>query len=525
MLRSSLVLAVILLASMGISAPITAPHSMNSSRYRIGSAPRPEFKVDGQTFRVDPTAPEVKRVRDLRPEEFDPIRRHQWVADFYREHLREVYSNFLRMERRHCGPFRWEFVYWTTRWQMALRARWAWAHRRYIDSVLWAPWMADAEFAAQINKLQAQRAVVPEGYLPPEYASTSSALVYCDEYLDAVYNPVPFLAVLPPVSLKPDPQSNWIGKALSQSLVTKISMLPGMYVLDSERAASAIDTDRRAAEDSARAALLAKKLDVQQIIVGDYVTDGDKVLFNLRLVDAGTGKEVTGISQTVSRDKLLDALPDFAVTLAKAINPDPTPVPVAPSATAPPFTARPIDDATQRVRVSRRVARPGSELPEGAVETDMVGGRGGAPFVHVDPSGGGNPVIGFRYSMGHWQGRPILRTLDPIFQGESPPSDDARYTTILAHDGYIVGGLVVDTDGVAGVAVRVGFIKMTDGRLDLNDHYLSDWIGGEPSRITVTKLAGRGERVLGTFGRKGLNLDAVGLVLQPLPADGAQLAK
>lgn len=523
MIRSSLAWTVILVASLGAIAPVAAPRITNLTRYRIGSAPRPEFNVEGQSYRVDPATTHVQRVRELRPEEFDPMRRRQRVADFYRDHLGEAYADFMRMERRHCGPFRWEFVYWTTRWQMALRARWAWAHRRYIDSVLWAQWMADAEFAAQINMLQAQRAFVPEGYLPPEYASTSSALIYCDEYLDAVYNPVPFLAVLPPVSLKPDPQSSWIGKAVSQSLVTKISMLPGMYVLDSERTARVVGIDQRAAEDTSRAAMLAKKLDVQQIIVGDYVTDGDRVLFNLRIVDAETGKEVTGISQTVARDKMLDALPEFAVTLAKALNPDPPPAP-PPTTTAPRVASGPTDGTVVHVRRVRH-ERAGSELPEGAVETDMVGGHGGLAFVNVDPSGGRNLVVGFRYSMGQWRGRQVLRTLDPIFARESPQPDDDRYTTILARDGYMVGGLVVDTDGINAVAVRVGFIKLNDGRLDVNDHYLSDWIGGEPSRITVINLGGHGERVLGTFGHKGLNLDAVGLVIQPLPTDGGQLAR
>jgi len=514
-MRYPIVWTLILLGTVAAGPLVVAPS--NAGRYRIGKAPRAEFRVEGQSFKLDPNVAHVQRVRALAPGEFDPIRRRERVPEFYRDKLKDLYDDCMRGPHHHCGPFRWEFVYWTTRWQMELRARWAWNHRRYIEEVLWARWMQEAQFAAEIRLLEAQHAPVQDGYLPAEYAGTSPLVMYVDEYLDAAYNPVPFLAVMNLTSLKPDPQADWIGKAAAQSFTTKISALPGMFVVEQERTARAMGMDRRLAsmDETARAAQVGKSLDVQEVVVGNYVADGDKVLFNLRIVEVQSGKVLTGISQAVPRDHLLDVLPEFAVTLANSLNPQP--------AAPPPAVASTNTDPPVRRHIAR-TPKPGSALPEGAVETEMVGGHGGNAFVHVDPSSAGGPVLGFRYSMGHWSGRDVLRTLDPLFSASDAAEMDPRTMTVMARDGYVVGGLMLDTDELNAVAVRVLFLKLKDGHPDLTDHYTSPWIG-VPSGISTKYLAGHGERVLGTFGHKGLNLDAVGLVLEAPPATDLQQPK
>jgi TolB-like protein len=476
-------------------------------RYRLGAAPKPAFQVAGQTFKIDPNATHTQRVRALKPEEFDPIQRHSRVPDFYHRVLKEHYDEAMRLPRHHCGPFRWEFIYWTYYWPMHLRALWAYHHRRYIEEALWARWMAEVDFAAEIRRLEAQNLAVQDGYIPAEYASTPTAMIYSDEYLDAAYNPIPFLAVMTLTNLKADPQSDWIGKAAGQSLVAQLSALPGMFVVESKRVSDAITGQRKIPAndlaDPTRVAQVGRSLDAEQVVMGNYVADGDKVLFNLRIVDAETGKVISGISKSVPRDHLLDALPEFATALAGALNPAPPATAVAGS--------DPAERPTRTIR-TRSSSRRGNQLPEGAVETEMVGGHGGGAFVHVDPAQ--HPVLGFRYSFGHWSGRDVMRTLDPIFANTDAPqaADDPRTRTVLGREGYVVGGLIVDTDGINAVAVRVVFVRLKDGRPDLATKYASDWIG-TPSRISVHYLAGHGERVLGTFGHKGLNLDAVGLVL------------
>ena len=72
-------------------------------------------------------------------------------------------------------------------------------------------------------------------------------------------------------------------------------------------------------------------MDVDQVVAGSYVVDGDKVLFNLRIVDVQTGAMRTGISKTVSRGHLLDEMPGLASSLTDALGyqyqDEPTPEP------------------------------------------------------------------------------------------------------------------------------------------------------------------------------------------------------
>jgi TolB-like protein len=316
------------------AAPRVQPH------YRLGKAPRPEFKVAGKTYKIDPEASNTRQVRSLPPEHFDPTTRRQRIDDFYRTRLKDAYGDFSHLPEVHCGPFRSEFVHWLQYWPARLRARWAWHHRIYIEEALWARWMTDAAFAAEIEALQRQNVQVVIGYLPPEYANLSPVVIYNDPYLDAAYNPVPFLAVLTPRSLKPDPNTDWIGTAAAESLVTGLSSIPGLFLAEREQVAGVMRDQKLREPDAAEirpAAQIGKALDVEHVVTGSYVVDGDKVLFNLRIVDVQSGAAQSGISKTVPRDHLLDAMPELAASLAATLGYGPQPgSPSAPGTTPTP---------------------------------------------------------------------------------------------------------------------------------------------------------------------------------------------
>ena len=91
-----------------------------------------------------------------------------------------------------------------------------------------------------------------------------------------------------------------------------------------------------------------------------------------------------------------------------------------------------------------------------------------------------------------------------------PPAGVRRPNTrtIIAQPGYVVGGMPVDADETNAVALRVTFVWMKAPKVT----YTSSWLG-VPSRIHQELLGGMGERINGVFGHKGLNLDAVGLLL------------
>jgi hypothetical protein len=86
--------------------------------------------------------------------------------------------------------------------------------------------------------------------------------------------------------------------------------------------------------------------------------------------------------------------------------------------------------------------------------------------------------------------------------------------TILARPGYAVAGINVNGEQhVRGI--QIIFARQSEGRFDLLDTYESDWLGLPPNRPAV-RLGGTGQRVIGIHGRKGLILDAIGLVLEAL---------
>jgi hypothetical protein len=80
----------------------------------------------------------------------------------------------------------------------------------------------------------------------------------------------------------------------------------------------------------------------------------------------------------------------------------------------------------------------------------------------------------------------------------------------LSGDMYWAAGRIFH--GASGI--QIIFMKLTEGGVNTNDSYLSPWFGDMDGSDHV-QLAGHGERVIGTFGRQGLNMDAIGLVVEP----------
>jgi prepilin-type processing-associated H-X9-DG protein len=155
-----------------------------------------------------------------------------------------------------------------------------------------------------------------------------------------------------------------------------------------------------------------------------------------------------------------------------------------------------------------------SDLPDGALQTEMIGGHGGGPYVRIDADN--RLVIGFAVQLGSWSGHTTLGHVYPLYdQDTSKFPREAKIN--LAKDGHAVGGINVNMlDGADGMQIIFMRIK-ANGALDPNDFYMTNWIGDTEGN-NVTKLAGNGQRVIGTFGRQGMNNDAIGLVVESPPA-------
>jgi hypothetical protein len=95
----------------------------------------------------------------------------------------------------------------------------------------------------------------------------------------------------------------------------------------------------------------------------------------------------------------------------------------------------------------------------------------------------------------------------------------------------VVGGLVVNTqkEHVKGPgAIQVIFMKIdpaNPNKLLTSDQYRSIWYGTIEKTTPKVALGGKGEVVVGIFGRQGLNTDAIGLILKDAKAANLPLGE
>jgi hypothetical protein len=112
----------------------------------------------------------------------------------------------------------------------------------------------------------------------------------------------------------------------------------------------------------------------------------------------------------------------------------------------------------------------------------------------------------------------VVRHLRPLYDaaGNDPlpknlPMENPQ--TVVARDGYVVTGLQVESDNTNVIAVRILFGKYKDGVVDAKDSYTGDWIGKLVGR-NQAEIGGHGAIVTGVFGRQGVNLASIGLILK-----------
>ncbi len=148
--------------------------------------------------------------------------------------------------------------------------------------------------------------------------------------------------------------------------------------------------------------------------------------------------------------------------------------------------------------------------------SNTVGGQRGGPFevTSEEPS----VLVGFLYTASrHYAGHLTIKAVRPIFRGligESMgdwcgrPHGKAR--RVCAEDGYAVAGIVAKY-GNRVDGMRLIYMRVKDGRLNPDDTYRSEWIGGRRGS-PETLCAANGHPVIGIYGRKGADLDALGFL-------------
>ena len=145
-----------------------------------------------------------------------------------------------------------------------------------------------------------------------------------------------------------------------------------------------------------------------------------------------------------------------------------------------------------------------------------VGGTGGGSFEIVPEDT--SVLIGFHYTASrHYAGHLTIKAVQPIFRGRFGETTGewcgvprGKVHRAAAESGYAVSGIVAKY-GNRVDGMRLIYMRVQDGRLNPDDTYRSDWIGGRRGSPEVL-CAADGHPVIGIYGTKGADLDALGFI-------------
>ncbi len=150
---------------------------------------------------------------------------------------------------------------------------------------------------------------------------------------------------------------------------------------------------------------------------------------------------------------------------------------------------------------------PAPAAPSVRTRTEIVGGPGGAAFEEVPE--GNRLITGLRLSVHEKRHVKTLQALYGGQEGEVHGQASADRHELIAKPGYALGALQV-RGGDRILAFQAVFMRVNGPVLNPADRYESGWIVGDGTG-TVT-LGGTGAPIVGLQGRRGNDIDAVGLV-------------
>jgi hypothetical protein len=167
---------------------------------------------------------------------------------------------------------------------------------------------------------------------------------------------------------------------------------------------------------------------------------------------------------------------------------------------------------------------PGGPQPSGPVgggKTKIQGGGNDPEFNEAAPAGG--LLVGFEIGLQKFFNNDVVRAMRPIFRagdkdkdtlGTQRGTDLKRVVKVVAKPGYAVGAITAKA-GLTVDGMSVTFMKIApDGRLNPNDTYESDWIGGKGGGAPQ-RLGGDGTPIIGVIGRTNMrDMTGLGLLLR-----------
>ncbi|HKP86462.1 MAG TPA: winged helix-turn-helix domain-containing protein [Blastocatellia bacterium] len=111
------------------------------------------------------------------------------------------------------------------------------------------------------------------------------------------------LAVLPFANSRPDVETDYLGFALADSVINRLDYMKSLVV----RPSSYVE---KYAYQKKGPEQIARELDVNTLLMGSYVKDGEDLIVNAQLIDVETGEKLWSEPISVKFDKLIE-LPDY----------------------------------------------------------------------------------------------------------------------------------------------------------------------------------------------------------------------
>jgi hypothetical protein len=218
--------------------------------------------------------------------------------------------------------------------------------------------------------------------------------------------------------------------------------------------------------------------------------------------------------------------------------PEPAPAPV--ERPAPPRTTvrRPApapgrSEPRRRDRAADRPVQVGDDGPDflkPATVAIEVSKTGGSLSVIPEPNGNQRErfrevapargvLVGFRVGYVEIMGGPKVAMVEPIYQVGNKYIPGKRYgklmrpvQTVMAKPGYAVGAINTQT-GLTVDAFQIEFMRYKDGQLDIDDSYLTNWLG-DPRGGGPRDASSNGKLVVGIHGRtNGKEINGLGLLI------------
>jgi hypothetical protein len=150
-------------------------------------------------------------------------------------------------------------------------------------------------------------------------------------------------------------------------------------------------------------------------------------------------------------------------------------------------------------------------MPDGAVRSEMPCGKGGTWFTNADQAK--RPMVGLNMTMMRWAGKnDVINRIEPIFDPQTKSSKEATRIIDVAKPGYAISGLHINGDDYSH-CVRIIYAKIDGNKLNPEDTYTTDWLGDPFTNERDQEIGNSGHLVIGIYGKQGMNVDGIGLVL------------